>query len=353
MECPACFIKADHSGVHVPKKAVMQMVKFMAQHGLAEVRLTGGEPTLHPHFIEILDSFQSAGVYVSVATNGVMARRTLEALAKARGYWLVCSLDGEPTTHNSYRGDTYGKIMRNLHYLREQNPDLRIRLTTVLTRENMGQMWHLGQVCHDLGAESITIIPLRPQVRDPAIKASMVTAAEFRAVIETMVAVRAAMGVRFTTTIETDYGVLMERDPVFTKRSSCAAGREGTNLDYDAKTNTFQVYGCSYSPASDLAASPHLRQPFLAGTFSMDDPERFLQIWRDNTRWALFRDLSLKPAACKACSYLQARLCTGSCPIQNIDYASLRLEEDVLEQLKQQIAGTAEWYCYQRVSDAD
>lgn len=351
LECPACFIKAVRGGAHVPTDAIMQMAGYMARQGLIEVRLTGGEPTLHPHFIEILHTFQAAGVYVSVATSGVIARRMLEALAEARGYWLVCSLDGNAATHNSYRGDTYDKILSNLHFLRKSNPDLRIRLTTVLTRDNMGQMWHLAQVCRDVGAESITIIPLRPQVRDPAIKAAMVTATEFRAVIETMLAVRAELGVQFTTTIETDYKEQINRDPVFTKRSSCAAGREGANLDYDASTGMFQMYGCSYSPASDLTASHEVRSPFLAGTFGLNEPEQFLAIWRDDSRWALFRDLSLKSGICKGCSYLNRHLCTGSCPIQNVDYAALQLGEDVMAQLKRQISETAEWYCYQRVAD--
>lgn len=350
LECPACFIKAHHGGAHVPVEAVMQMAEFMARHGLVEVRLTGGEPTLHPNFIEIFNAFQAAGIYVSVGTNGVMNRRTLEALAEASGYWLICSLDGDKTTHNSYRGDTYDTIIGNLRFLRDRNPSLRIRLTTVLTKQNMGQMWHLGEVCRDIGAESITIIPLRPQVRDPAIKSLMVTAGEFRKVIETMVEIRAAMGVRFTTTIETDYKEQIERDPVFTKRSSCAAGREGTNLDYDEATKTFQVYGCSYSPASDLVASPEIRQPFLAGTFGLNDPDKFLAIWRDELRWTLFRDLTLKSADCRECRYLQHHLCTGSCPIQNVDYDSLQLGNDVMEQLREQISGTAEWYCYHQVT---
>ena len=112
-----------------------------------------------PNFIEIFNAFQAAGIYVSVGTNGVISRRTLEFLADARGYWLICSLDGDKTTHNSYRGDTYDTIIGNLRFLRDRNPSLRIRLTTVLTKQNMGQMWHLGEVCRDIGAESITIIP--------------------------------------------------------------------------------------------------------------------------------------------------------------------------------------------------
>ena len=35
--------------------------------------------------------------------------------------------------------------------------------------------------------------------------------------------------------METDYKDEIYRDPIVRKKSSCAAGREATNLDYDAK----------------------------------------------------------------------------------------------------------------------
>lgn len=352
LECPACFIKAHRGGAHVPLKAVRKMARFMARQGLVEVRLTGGEPTLYPHFLDILQIFREAGIYVSIATNGVISQRILDALVRIDGYWLICSLDGNKATHNSYRGDTYDTILSNLLFLKECLPSLRIRLTTVLTKQNMDQMWELGEVCRRIDAESITIIPLRPQVRDQSVKSSMVSAKEFRRVIETMVEVRSRLGVKFTTTIETDYKEQIEKDPVFTKRSSCAAGREGTNLDFDAETGRFLVYGCSYSPASDLLVPPEIRSPFLAGTFAPDEPEQFLSIWKDEERWTLFRDLSIKSAVCSDCLYLKNHCCTGSCPIQNIDYNSLRLETNVLEQLRKQITETGEWYCYQHINDS-
>jgi MoaA/NifB/PqqE/SkfB family radical SAM enzyme len=351
LECPACFIKADRNGTHVPFEAIQRLASFMASQGVMEVRLTGGEPTLHPQFLDILHTFQEAGVYVSIASNGVICPRILDALAETGGYWLICSLDGDRETHNGYRGDTYDRILANLHFLKKSNPALRIRITTVLTKRNMGQMWHLGEVCRQIGAESITIIPLRPQVRDRDIASSMVSADEFRKVIETMVEVRAALGVKFTTTIETDFKDQIEKDPVFTKRSSCAAGREGTNLDYHDVTRTFQVYGCSYSPASDFSAPPEIRRPFLAGTFGLEEPERLLSIWRDEQCWTIYRDVSMKSEACRSCHYLENHRCTGSCPIQNIDYGSLQLDADVLAQLRRQISETAEWYCYKRLAE--
>lgn len=350
LECPACFIKAQKGGQHVPTSAVMEIATFMGQNGLMEVRLTGGEPTTHPDFFDILHKFQDENIYVSVATNGVLNPKMLDALCKEQNIWVICSVDGNRDTHNRYRPNTFDKIIQNLKYLKNKKPATRLRLTTVLTKENKKQMYELGQICKSVDAESITIIPLRPQVRDQKIKDEMVTAEEFKQVLDQLVEVQEKLGIRFTTTIETEYKTKIYSDPVFTKRSSCAAGREGANLDYDAESNEFLVYGCSYSPASDLLENPVIRKPFLAGTFSPDAIPTFLDIWRDDDAWTIFRDLSLKPSSCQNCEYLQGHQCTGSCPIQNIDYASLDIDKNVLEQLKRQIYRTGEWYCYHNIT---
>jgi MoaA/NifB/PqqE/SkfB family radical SAM enzyme len=349
LECPTCFIKAGKDGAHVPTDAVMDIAEFMGQNGLIEARLTGGEPTLHPAFFDILHKFQEEDVYVSVATNGVMNQRTLDALCEENNLWVICSIDGNRETHNRYRPDTFDRIVRNLRYLKSKNPSTRLRLTTVLTRENKGQMYGLGELTKSLGAESITVIPLRPQVRDPKVKYDMVTAEEFREVIEDLVRAKEELGIRVTTTIETDYKKQIYADPVFRKRSSCAAGREGTNLDYDAERGEFVVYGCSYSPAVDLRADPKVRKPFLAGTFPIQDVSRFLDIWRDESAWTIFRDLSLKSEDCNACEYFTKHQCVGSCPIQNLDYSSLDVSRDMLAQLREQIHHTSEWYCYKKI----
>jgi MoaA/NifB/PqqE/SkfB family radical SAM enzyme len=349
LECPTCFIKAGKDGAHVPTDAVMDIAEFMGKNGLIEARLTGGEPTLHPDFFDILHKFQEQDIYVSVATNGVMNQRTLDALCEEDNLWVICSIDGNRETHNRYRPNTFDRIVRNLRYLKSKNPSTRLRLTTVLTRENKGQMYELGELTKSLDAESITVIPLRPQVRDPRVKYDMVTAEEFREVIEDLVRAKEELGIRVTTTIETDYKKQIYADPVFRKRSSCAAGREGTNLDYDAERGEFVVYGCSYSPAVDLRADPKVRKPFLAGTFPIQDVSRFLDIWRDESAWTIFRDLSLKSEDCNGCEYFTKHQCVGSCPIQNLDYSSLDVSRDMLAQLREQIHHTSEWYCYKKI----
>ena len=314
-----------------------------------EVRLTGGEPTTHPEIINIIRKFQENNIYVSLATNGIFNDKVLVELSEQENIWIICSIDGNRETHNKYRPGTFDKIISNMLFLKSKNPNLRIRINTILTKENKNQVQDLVEICKLLGAESITFIPLRPQVRNKEILEQMVTSEEFRKVIQDLISAKRNHGVNFTTTIETIYKDEILADPIFTKRSSCAAGREGTNLDYDADKNKFIVYGCSYSPASDLTENPLIRDPFIAGSFSPDNIDKFYEIWKDNDNWIIYRDLELKSKPCLDCLYYQKNKCTGSCPIQNIDYSKIDVEENVINQLKTQLKNTGEWYCYQNI----
>jgi len=316
-----------------------------------EVRLTGGEPTSHPDLIKIIHAFKDAGVYVSVATNGLIKRKVLESLSEENALWIICSIDGTPTTHNLYRNNSFDTIYKNLIFLKQKNPLIRLRITTVLTKDNNDQISEIVGIAKSLDSESITIIPLRPQVRNGIMKKKMVTAIEFKKVIDDLIDAGEKYNIKVTTTIETDYKDKIYNDPVFRKKSSCAAGREGTNLDYDSRKKELVLYGCSYSPAVDFDADTRLKKIFVAGSFSENDIETFLDIWKTDQLWSIYRDLSLKSHECEDCSYYNNHQCSGSCPIQNIDYSSIMLSEDMIDQLKFDLKKTSEWYCYKRIFD--
>jgi len=75
LACPVCFADAeDVHGAHLPVATVERMLDaLVASEGEPDlVQLSGGEPTIHPHFFEILDAVKARPIrHVMINTNGV------------------------------------------------------------------------------------------------------------------------------------------------------------------------------------------------------------------------------------------------------------------------------------------
>lgn len=99
------------------------------------VLLSGGEPTLHRHFREILDFGLQLGLTITINTNGVTSffnDSTLLALAEYSNLSVQVSLDGDEEMHDSIRGPgSYRKALRTLQKLVEHGIRCTVSTTVV------------------------------------------------------------------------------------------------------------------------------------------------------------------------------------------------------------------------------
>jgi SynChlorMet cassette radical SAM/SPASM protein ScmF len=101
------FQKGGSTGGHLPFEMFKMAVEQAKILGLRNVKLTGGEPLLHPDFITFVDYLSAQNLGVSIETNGVLITEALAKLLKEKislGFISV-SLDGaKPETHDAFRG---------------------------------------------------------------------------------------------------------------------------------------------------------------------------------------------------------------------------------------------------------
>ncbi|TFH62067.1 MAG: radical SAM protein, partial [Gemmatimonadales bacterium] len=73
--------------------------------GLTAVKLTGGEPLLHPQILEILEIIRNEDLRLTVETNGVLCTPELaREMASCKSPFVSVSLDGsDPETHEWVR----------------------------------------------------------------------------------------------------------------------------------------------------------------------------------------------------------------------------------------------------------
>lgn len=90
LACPVCFADAeDVHGSHLPLATIERMLDaLVASEGEPDVvQLSGGEPTIHPHFFEILDAVKARPIrHVMINTNGVRIAQDPEFVARLARY---------------------------------------------------------------------------------------------------------------------------------------------------------------------------------------------------------------------------------------------------------------------------
>jgi radical SAM protein with 4Fe4S-binding SPASM domain len=121
------------------------------------LRITGGEPTLHPEFLEILDRVDALGVPYALFTHGRWAEptRLIRRLGESRALRsLLISLHGaDAAAHAAFCGreeafeETAGNVVR------ATRAGLTVNTSTVLTRQNYGQVRAIAHLSRTLGAD--------------------------------------------------------------------------------------------------------------------------------------------------------------------------------------------------------
>ncbi|MDD5168823.1 MAG: SynChlorMet cassette radical SAM/SPASM protein ScmF [Syntrophales bacterium] len=135
--------------------------------GLTSIKLTGGEPLLHPEIERIIQIIREKNIGLTVETNGTLCTPELTAqFADLSEVFVSVSLDGaDADTHDWIRGekgcfDSALDGIRNLvHY------GIRPQIIMTIMNRNKDQMFALVQLAETLGAGSVKFNILQPTAR--------------------------------------------------------------------------------------------------------------------------------------------------------------------------------------------
>ncbi|MCI5131983.1 MAG: radical SAM protein [Candidatus Electrothrix sp. EH2] len=120
------------------------------------IRLTGGEPTLHPEFTKIVNHVDSLGIAHVLFTNGRWSDpASIIGLYQGRKNCLgmLVSLHGSnAATHNTLVGDTdaFGQTCANIQQAAEAG--IEIFTNTILSKESCAQVEDIIRLSEELGA---------------------------------------------------------------------------------------------------------------------------------------------------------------------------------------------------------
>lgn len=296
LRCRHCFNESGpERSEDLPFQLVERVLDEMHGWGVAQVRLSGGEPTLHPNLHAILAACVERGITINLNTHGVLAEATLQHLLDSQVQRFLVSLDGLEAAHDQVRGA--GNFRRTVATCRRlRQADKVVTLACHYGRHNVADVAGLAALAAELKAD-LKLTVLRPVGRLLEQFADALPRPEDGLSVASEV-VRQR---RFCPEIHiyTDFDILNEeREPfaVTDAWTACGAGRLMVSIAWSG-----DVYPCAYF------ATPDKR--FSAGNLY----HRSLgEIWRDSPVFMPFRVYSKAPA-CQACAHYR-RHCAGGCP---------------------------------------
>ena len=145
---------------------IVQVVETAAQGGVRRVRLTGGEPLVHPQIVEIVRRIASLAQIeeVSLTTNAMLLERLAQPLAAAGLTRVNVSLDtlNRDRFKRITRGGVIDRVWRGIAAA-EQAHLIPIKLNTVIVRGlNDNEMLALAQLTieHEWHLRFIEVMPI-------------------------------------------------------------------------------------------------------------------------------------------------------------------------------------------------
>ena len=135
--------------------------------GLSGVKLTGGEPLLHPHFMRLLEIVRREELGLWIETNGLLCTPEIAAeIAKSPERFVSVSIDGaDAETHEWVRGvpgsfEAARQAVNNL-----VAAGIRPQVIFTVMRSNAGQVDALVHMAEELGAASVKFNVVQPTAR--------------------------------------------------------------------------------------------------------------------------------------------------------------------------------------------
>lgn len=312
LSCSFCFRSAGSAAPNeFCKEDMLNLILKLSTMGIHEIRFTGGEPTMRPDFIELVDQALSAGIYVSLGTNGNFSDTILaQLLSRPIGRYLV-SLEGIKPVHDELRGKgTFDRTIRTIDRLLRAGKN--VRINTMLTRSTLKHLPALANLCMSHQITRMALIPPRPSGR--AAEESFSRETPGISEMETAARMIGSLAQKYGVEIEFHYDLYRHSspgqgsDPVIQKISSCPAGREAGFISPEG-----WFYACGCSPG--WSPDPSVRKPFSAGNMRSLSSSEIWHLWQCSSVWEPFRDLhASKDSACFLCKHYKSN-CFGSCPV--------------------------------------
>jgi len=176
LRCRHCWLAPEYETAetrhaHLDFDLFRAIIREAKPLGLTRVKLTGGEPLMHPRIAEMIDVVREEELGLTVETNGVLCTPEIASrIASANAPSVAVSLDGaDAATHEWVRGvpGSFAAARRGILSLAATG--LKPQVIMSVMRRNRGEMRALVALAEELGAGSVKFNLVMPTERGEAL----------------------------------------------------------------------------------------------------------------------------------------------------------------------------------------
>lgn len=165
LNCFHCYRIKEKAPLYMDFEEFRKVLDFLVSHGLLGIEITGGEPTLHPQFLDIVEYAAQRLQLVGILTNGLfLPSETINRLEEYKEkIFFSISLDShDPDYHDGFRGvpGAWKRTVANIRKLTSAGYNVRIAMT--VTPNNIDHIEKTAESSVELGARMFTYSPMLP-----------------------------------------------------------------------------------------------------------------------------------------------------------------------------------------------
>ena len=164
LKCQHCFSGRHGGKDDLPLELIDKILAEANTNGFDRLSFTGGDPTVHCHFFEVIQRTSEAGYQFGFNTNGWNFTSIYTRLLPYRAQLdiITFSLDGaSEATHDRLRGKgSFRRVMQAMSVCVVE--DIPFTVNMVVTSHNRHELTQMGQLAERLGSRGLRFGHLMP-----------------------------------------------------------------------------------------------------------------------------------------------------------------------------------------------
>jgi radical SAM protein with 4Fe4S-binding SPASM domain len=157
LHCKHCYNRAKDT--EFTKKEWMGIIERLDNWGVPKIQIAGGEPTIYPHFKEIVKELYKRNISLMLYTNATLIDSDLAKFISKHFVSVQVSIDGVEAYHDYFRGEkgAYKKAFRGIEFLLEEKAPVMVAMSVSL--ENVDMIQSVYDKCEEYGITKFRLAP--------------------------------------------------------------------------------------------------------------------------------------------------------------------------------------------------